>query len=65
LEDRHVFRGGGLYIGKYLLPFLWEEEKISADVIWGKNIKRGRENVGENGKEKKNAERKRKWEVKE
>jgi hypothetical protein len=45
-ELRVLFRG--LYIGKYPPP---REGKMSNDVIWGKNIKRGREK-GENVKEK-------------
>jgi hypothetical protein len=55
-----------LYIRKYPPP----QWGISSDVIWGKNMKRGREK-GENvrakeerGKRKKEGKKKRKWEVK-
>jgi hypothetical protein len=37
-----AFAGWDLYIGKYPLPW----GKISVDVIWGENMKRGREKQG-------------------
>jgi hypothetical protein len=40
----------GLYIGKY--PPRGGGRKISADVIWGKKIRKGEEKKGENVKEK-------------
>ncbi len=49
----------GLYIGKYLPP-PWGRGKISADVIWGKNMKRGREKGGKCKRKRKKEERKRK-----
>jgi hypothetical protein len=51
----------GLYIGKYPPPP--GKEKISADVIWGKNMKRQREKREKGGKckrKRKKRERKRK-----
>jgi hypothetical protein len=47
----------GLYIGKYPLP-RGGEEKISADVIWGKNMKRPREKGGKCRRNRKKEERK-------
>jgi hypothetical protein len=48
----------GLYIGKYPPPPGGGE--ISADVIWGKNMKRVRENRGKCKRKRKKEERKRK-----
>jgi hypothetical protein len=39
------YRYRGPYIGKYL-PSPGERGKLSANVIWGKSMKKGREKVG-------------------
>jgi hypothetical protein len=49
---------GGLNIGKYPPPP--PSGEIIADVIWGKNIKNGREKGGKCKRIRKNRERKRK-----